>query len=399
MKLRRRSQAGFTLIEMMVAVLISMIMSIAVMLVLSTFEGRRRTLGSTSDLDQTGALAMFQIDRWVRSAGTGLIQNSTTTYGCRVLASLSGTTILPSGSLPAPFASVNPGTSGVFRLAPILILPGQTTPGVSGQASDALVVMASGNDAAQVPSPLTAPPTASSLTLANLTEFSPKDLVLIADTQPSSTGGPKDCMVSQASNSGSGGAGTALALGGTGTTYYNATISSTSITSYTQDSAVFDLGASANGASGAPASFQVIGVGDNNTLYSYDLLNIGGATSQSQADGVFEMHALYGVPSVPTSSTKVDTWINPATSTTYSLAALSAGNTTASGLLKNIRAVRVGLILRTSLPEKGIVTPGPLTMFADLPAAVQFSRSLSTAEQHYRYRVVETTIPVRNNNF
>lgn len=399
---RRLSQRGFTLVEMMVAVLISMVMSIAVMLVMSTFDGRRRTLGSTSDLDQSGALAMFQVDRWLRSAGTGLVQNNATTYGCRLLASYNSTQILPSGTLPAPFASVNPGTAGTFRLAPVMILPGQTTPGVSGQTSDVLVVMGSGNDAAQVPLPLTSPPTASSLPVANITEFSPSDLVLIADTQPASSGGPKDCMVSQASASlSTSGTGTAVALGGTGTKYYSSTIASTSLTgNFTADSAVFDLGAAVNGGTGAPASFQVIGVGDNNTLYSYDLLNIGGSGVQAQADGVFEMHALYGVPSNPSSSTKVDTWVNPGSTTTYTVAALSAGTSTASGLLKNIRAVHVALILRTSLPEKAVVTPGPLTWFNDTSlGSMAQSRTLSATEQHYRYRVMEATIPVRNNSF
>ena len=79
--MRRRVQAGLTLIELMIAILISMILSIAVMKVMSTFEGKRRTLGSSSDLDSAGNLAMFQLDRWIRSAGTGFVQGNSYTYG------------------------------------------------------------------------------------------------------------------------------------------------------------------------------------------------------------------------------------------------------------------------------------------------------------------------------
>jgi type IV pilus assembly protein PilW len=142
-------------------------------------------------------------------------------------------------------------------------------------------------------------------------------------------------------------------------------------------------------------------VGDNNTLYSYDLLNIAGTTPQAQADGVFELHALYGVPSQPSTSTKVDTWVNPASSSSYAPSVLSNSTTTAAGFLKNIRAIHVALIMRTSLPEKNVVTPGPLTYFTDssLGTGLAQSRTLSATEQHYRYRVVETTIPVRNNAF
>ena len=385
---------------MMVALVIGMVLSIAVMLVLSSFEGRRRTQGSTSDLDQTGALAMFQLDRRIRSAGSGLAQGSAYAFGCRLFAARSGTQILPApGSLPGPFAAVNPGSSGVFRLAPILILPGQTTPGVSGQASDVLVVMSSGNDASQVPSPLSTPPTASQLTTVNLTEFSPADLLLVTDRQPSSGGGPADCLVAQAATSlATTGTGTALALGGTGTSYFSATVGTVSITSFTDASVAFDLGAATSSASGQPPAFEVIGVGDNNTLYSYDLLQIAGTSSQAQAEGVFEMHAVYGVDSTGSSNNKIDKWVDAGTSSAYSVAALSDGSAGAMTLLKNIRAVRVALILRTALPEKDVVTPNGLTMFPDL-TGLTFTRSLSAAEQHFRYRVVETTIPVRNNSF
>jgi type IV pilus assembly protein PilW len=397
----RYRQAGVTLIEMMIAVLISLVLSIAVMMVMSTFEGRRRTLGSTSDMDQTSALAMFQLDRWIRSAGSGLVQGNSYTYGCKILAAVSSTQILPATSaLPAPFASVNPGTSGVFRVAPVMILPGQTTPGVSGQASDVLVLMSAGNDASQVPAPVGGPPTASSIPVSNITEFSPSDLLLLADQQSAAGGGLKDCMVSQAASTlSTGGTGTALPLGGTGTTYYASTINSVAITAFTDQTTVSDLGGAVIGGTSQPPSFQVLGVGDNNTLYSYDLLKIAGTTVQPQAEGVFEMHAIYGVTS--TSSNVIDNWVDAGTTSAYSVSALSDGSATARGLLKRIRAVRVALIMRTSLPEKDVVKASTtLTMFSDLSSfGVNLTRTLSTAEQHYRYRVVESTIPVRNNNF
>jgi len=399
----RYRQAGVTLIEMMIAVLISLVLSIAVMMVMSTFEGRRRTLGSTSDMDQTSALAMFQLDRWIRSAGSGLVQGNSYTYGCKILATLSSTQILPATSaLPAPFASVNPGTSGVFRVAPVMILPGQTTPGISGQASDVLVVMSTGNDASQVPAPVGGPPTASSIPVSNITEFSPRDLLLLTDQQSATGGGPKDCMVSQAASTlSTGGTGTALPLGGTGTTYYASTINSVAITAFTDQTTVSDLGGAVIGGTSQPPSFQVIGVGDNNTLYSYDLLQIAGTTAQPQAEGVFEMHALYGINSTGSSNNKVDSWVDASSTSAYSVSALSDGSATARGLLKRIRAVRVALIMRTSLPEKDVVKASTtLTMFSDLSSyGVNLTRTLSTAEQHYRYRVVESTIPVRNNNF
>jgi len=400
MKRSRPPQAGVTLVEMMVALLIGMVLSIAVMMVLSTFEGRRRTLVSTSDLEQSGALATFQLDRWIRSAGTGLGQGSGFAYGCTLHAAKSGHQILPAtGSLPAPFAAVDPGSSGVFRLAPVLILPGQTTPAVSGQASDVLVVMSAGNDASQVPSMLSAPPSADHLATANLTEFSPGDLLLVADHHKSSSGGAADCMISQASAAlTTTGTGTTLPLGGSGSSYHGESIGSMAITSLTDDPVAFDLGAPTASGTSQPPAFQLIGVGDNDTLYGYDLLQVSGDGVQAQAEGVFEMHAVYGIDSTGSADNKIDQWVGAGASSAYSVAALSDGSDAAMARLKNIRAVRVALILRTSLPERDAVTSNALTLFADL-SGLAITRTLTPAEQHFRYRVVETTIPIRNNGF
>jgi type IV pilus assembly protein PilW len=99
----------------------------------------------------------------------------------------------------------------------------------------------------------------------------------------------------------------------------------------------------------------------------------------------------------------IDDWIDPSTSTTYSATALMAGTQTATALLQTIKAIRVGLITRTSLLEAPLdgtlVGPASLQLFADLPttAAPQpFTRTLTNDERHYRYRTIESTIPVRN---
>ncbi len=392
-----------TLIEMMVAIAISMILSVAVMAVMSSFEGRRRTLGSASDLEQQGSLAMYQVDRWVRSAGTGLVNTNAFTYGCRLFASTNSPTLtqlLPlTAALPAPFAGLaeNPAATTTFRLAPVVIVSGGTTPAVSGQSSDALVVMSTGNDGAQVPLPLQAPPTATSLKLENVTEVAPSDLLLLADKQLLATG-PQDCMVSQADPATpTTGLATALALAGN---YYAATIGTRSITDYTSDALVIDLGGTSGTGSSLAPSFQVIGVGANNTLYSYDLLQIAGTAPMAQAEGVFEMHAIYGIDT--DSDNKIDSWVDASSTSAYSSDKLTDGSTGAMQLLKNIRAVRVAIILRTALPEKDPVKASTtLTMFSDpdLPSTLVKTRTLSGAELNYRYRVVESTIPVRNNQY
>ena len=397
-----------TLIEMMVALVIGLVLSLAIFSVMSVFEGRRRTVVAGSDLDQSAGVAMFQIDRWARSAGTGFAAAASYGYGCELFAvDDSGSQILPmKTALPDPFAAVDPGASGVFRLAPLLILPGQTSPGASnavtsGHVSDVLVLMSSGNGGSQVPTSFTAAATTTGLTVANTLAFSGGDLMLLADRQPAASGGTAPCMVTQADSAATSGTATALPLGGG---RHSASIDAASVANYSTTGVAINLG---NLASVGPPSFQLLGVGDNNTLYSYDLLQTSNTPLQARAEGVFEMHALYGIGS--TSDTTVDAWVSPGTGS-YTVAALSAGTPAAAALLRTIRAVRIGLIMRTALPERSgsaagaasaTATPATaLTLFSDLgDSTLTYTRALAPAEQQYRYRTLEATIPLRNNGF
>ena len=68
-----------------------------------------------------------------------------------------------------------------------------------------------------------------------------------------------------------------------------------------------------------------------------------------------------------------------------------------------IISVRVALVLRGSYYDKNAVSPPTLTLFgglttstgAALPALAQ-TVTLSVNDQHYRYRVFEFTVPLRN---
>jgi type IV pilus assembly protein PilW len=429
---RRSHTRGVTLLELMVALVIGLVLSLAMFLVMSTSEGRKRTITSSSDVNQASNYAMILMDQWLRNAGNGFTQSAGYSLGCKLNAYRSGTQILPTVSntaLPSPFTNVNIGTDsstlGVFRLAPVLILPNQTTPNVSGQTSDVLVIMGGAAGTGGIPVQFAATPTASQLILSNTTAFAANDQLLLTSMEPSTTANysnnngvstltsvnAADCLVEQVSAVTST---TLLSLDGT---YHHTP------TSLSNNSAAMVLG---NVNAGRAPQFLVIGVGDNNTLYSYDLLNTAGnstRTALAQADGVFELHALYGIDKNCDGKISSDEWVSPNDST-YSVANLMSGSmqettnrptdaaarlaacstlTTANDYLQKILAIRVGLILRTSQPEKEAVTLNNLTLFSDLGADLTYTRTLKTdaqdsarREQHYRYRTVELTIPLRN---
>jgi type IV pilus assembly protein PilW len=148
-----------------------------------------------------------------------------------------------------------------------------------------------------------------------------------------------------------------------------------------------------------PPSFLVIGVGDNNTLFGYDLLQSQSTTAAVAsavfpiADSVFEMHALYGIDT--NYDNKVDTWVAPTGD--YAPAALTAADGSGIPSLCKIKAIRLGLITQTALMEKTNVNSGSISLFSDLASvSLNITRTITGDNLKFRYRTIETTIPLRN---
>jgi len=405
----RARQIGLSLIELMVALVVSMVIVGAVFGLMSVSEGRKRTTMSVSDINQSGVFALYQLDKAIRSAGSGYSQNWPLTYGCHLNANLNGTNqILPSpASLPAPFDKLSAQLGG-FRLAPLLIVQNGTTPTTG--SSDAIITMAGNAGYGEIPTEFsnTAPtvtPGAVTLSLINTMTFNAGNLVLVADRN-NAAGNVQPCYIGQVKTGFTGSVAVQLPLAGA----YDASVGADgNAGSVSATGVAMNLG---NVGGGNLPAFGVYGVGANNTLMFYDLLQSGGNGNNAipLADGVMEMHALYGID--PNNTGNVS-WQAPTGA--FDAATLFNGSQTAAANLYAIKAVRIGLILRTSLPERaqqyvasasaasvpsaatatGVVSPGPLVLFADVPG-LAYTRKLTGAEQNYRYRVLEATIPLRN---
>lgn len=387
--MRHVHQRGVTLIELMVAVIIGLVVTLAVTSLLIFSESSKRTTTATNDMGQTGAYAAYVLDRAVRGAGSGFTQSWSLAgaFGCRLNAMLPGTPNLPRGTaFPAPFATAFLGGasgSANLRVAPVLIGKSQSDAG-----SDVLVVMGGTASSGDVPRLILSSGKSSNiLRLDSTTGLAEGDLGLV------SASGTTDCLLEQvhastafADTSGN----DALPLGGT---YYTASGSTTSLaTLAASGSAYFTPLGNVNAGN---TQFQMFGVGSNNTLYSYDLLMSNGTdASQAIADGVAEMHALYGLDT--NADGVLDTWVDPGAAG-YDIATLMATPAKA----RQVVAVRIALVLRSANYEKEnangeLPSPASLTLFKDLATSLQQTISFSTSEQHFRHRVVESTIPLRN---
>lgn len=391
----KSAQHGLSLIELMVSITLSLLMSLAIFSALEGSESRKRTVTSINDLNQVGAYALYSLDKILRSAGSGFSQSAAVAYGCPLRASKGSTQILPfPASMPTPFTALNAALSGNYRLAPIMIAKDATAPNISGAGlaiarSDALIVMSGSAGLGEVSTLFSAQATASEVFLHSTISFQNNDLILLNDS-PGPTG-PTPCMIQQVSSGFSSTATpSSLALAGD---YQANPIAGKNSNTYLRQATAISLGSATDS---NPPQFYLLGVGDNNTLFSYDLLQMGAYNAtQEIADGIFEMHALYGVDT--NDDGQMDDWADPGTGI-YTLATLQSGTDASIATLRSIKAIRLGLILRTSLPEKVTSTPttaGPLKLFADLGSKA-YSRTLAPSEQNFRYRTVETTIPFRN---
>ena len=72
----RRADAGFTLVETMVAILIGMLTTLIIMQVYATSEGSKRTITSGADAQSDAAAALYLIERDLRQAGYGFAPNT-----------------------------------------------------------------------------------------------------------------------------------------------------------------------------------------------------------------------------------------------------------------------------------------------------------------------------------
>jgi len=168
-------QRGVTLIELMVGMLIGLLAILVISQVLLVSEGQKRTTGAGSDSQVNGALSVYAIQRDIQTAGYGFT-SSPAIVGCPVNA-------LFNGVAPAGF---------VDTLAPVFITPEASRP--SGSVGDSIRMLASSKTSYSVPTRVIPPGIAVnglSVPVTASMGFQQGDLALLA------TDGVQPCWVFQ----------------------------------------------------------------------------------------------------------------------------------------------------------------------------------------------------------
>jgi len=411
----RVSERGFSLVELLVAMLIGLIGMIIIFQVFQVSEGIKRSTTSGGDAQQNGVIALYSIERDFKNAGMGF--NDTGFAGCNII------------GYDSQRATPNFPPAGVtMKLAPVFITSGAAT-----TAPDQISVLYGSQPQAAASVPLSADMAAPTddLFVTNPFGYKPGDLLLLVE--PNSG---KNCSIMEFNRIGASSnqlkhdnasylSGAVArtprfnAPGGLGVFY--AGVGTLNV------SRVFNLGNLYTLPPGGTAptylpvyNFYAIANGSL-TVTSQFLIDNGQPVVTSVADNIVHMRALYGLDdgnndaTVPYNVTPtagdgiVDRYVDAATFN--ALLALAPVPTPWARLI----AVRIALVSRSALPEKpssgklsdpcDATTADPQwtgTPWAGAPFNYQTRLDVSSSVaapddwKCYRYRVFETTIPLRN---
>jgi type IV pilus assembly protein PilW len=337
-------QRGVGLVETIIGLVIGMLMVLMIFQVYQVNEGQKRTVTGGSDAQQNAGYGLFMIGRDISIAGNGIAPSAVALDGCALLRPVP--VVITAGATDNDPDSVTALYGGSSSLSTPVAFLGNAT-----------IASASSAGPYQVASPI---------------GFSPNDV--IAAVQGA------NCTLSTINTGG---------VVVSSTTGY-ATITHTPIagnmaTTYNAISAALvNLGPAAS-ASKDPAVARAMYFIDTatNTLRTQNHLPLDGTINTVVSD-VVNLKAQFGLDT--DNDGTVDTW--QAATGLWSTANLA---TQPLATLLQIRAVRVAIVTRSEQYEKNVVTPGPLLMFDGV-----IKMNLTADQQHYRYKELETIVPLRN---
>ena len=333
---------GFSLVEIMIAVVVGMIGILVIMQVFLVAEGQKRATTGGADAQENALMAMFTLERELRVAGLGLVG-----LGC--------TTINAYNANMAP-------TNYNFNPWPVTIVRDNPAAG-----SDKITVLYSSSAFGNIPTTLTNPAPVSSAVInvvANGDGFIQGNLFIVSNP-------PQACTMLQASQDGQKtGSDWNIQHNPGGAYIYNPPGGNN----------IFPAG-------GYPVGARVTNMGSivnheyyvqNNNLMMRDVTLANSATNPiALVSGVVSIRAQYG------RDTNADGFVD-------------AYDNTAPATATDVLAVRLAVVARSGQLETTAVSPATLTLWSGGTTANGGAIALDATAQTYRYKTYQTTVPLRN---
>jgi len=361
---RHNAASGFSLVEVLVGMVIALIGIVIMFQVMENADARKRTTAAGGDAQIAGSIAMYNLERDIRQGGYGF--GASAFMGCTVNA-----------------YDTARGAAFTFPMIPVQIVDG------AAGAPDQIIVFYGNSQTAAISQtfgPKSDGTAGSTTTSKTVTSTSSRagiqrgDLVLVANSAASACG-----LIEITDNShGPGGttddARTVNHTTGTYTSALNVTA-----TARFNDPAGFTLtsGSLYNLGNLTFPRRDIWQITNNRFLTVTDDLHFTGAAEVGE--GIIDLQAEYGLDLTGTRDYLVDTW-----------------QTTDPADWTRVIAIRVGLLARSQQYEKAIVTPNAPTwtggtfVMTNVDGTADDAPNNPNDWRHYRYRVYEVTIPLRN---
>ncbi|MFM2068513.1 MAG: hypothetical protein RLZZ584_3422, partial [Pseudomonadota bacterium] len=416
----RPAQHGATLIELMVGVIIGMLAVLVIAQVALVYEGQKRSTTSGSDAQVNGALALQTVQRDVQMGGYG------PTSG---LSSVGGIAMPGAGCVINARLGSTPAAEAPQRLVPILIGDG------AGGTPDTLRIMAAGQRNFSVPiavmSDVGHVSTDQGFRLRSGINVGNAQGDLMLAVHVPTTGAPQCTLFNLNMNglnklvrTGSDNApieteGAALGTVATGTPLFDTNAAAGGIAVGPRLGHVADGSADAiwngDGATplfpdallapvdpsqpntylvnlGRPADFiyRSYSVGTAGLAVRIFDATTGNATTEDLYSGILSLQAVYG-KALGADTQQVTVW----NATDPALDVATATGTAINGWSRVV-AVRIAVVARSQQYEKTEVTTTLPVWHPDGVTAESIKVDTNTDWKHYRYKVYETVVPLRN---
>jgi type IV pilus assembly protein PilW len=364
----RRQQAGFSLLEVMIAVVIGMLAMVTVLKIFGASEARKRITTGANDAQLGGVLALNSLQRDIRQAGYGM--TSMALLGCSVTSPVSNATITGLAPVTINHASIPAGDDDTDTLL--------IAYGVGNGAPEGDVV--------------TSQPSTKSYLVANPTQFAVDDWVI---AEPGTPPSPCALTLDRVTATPSSGTEITVATGTTGMSF----------------GTLYNLGHNILVPSSGPKlgpqflAYRVLH-GDL-TVCDYMVNNCGDTAKKNDAtvwtpiaSNIVSLRAQYGRDNTKVMDGVVDK---------FDQTTPTAGAAFACGIAR-ISAVRLALVARSGDFDKSApTTVAPVWdgSVADNPAGSQALPIKLSSEnsklflpagadwKNYRYKVYQTVIPIR----
>lgn len=350
----RIRQLGLSLVEVMVAVVIGLIGILIITQAYITSDNFNRSTLGEGGAQMNGLVALYSMERDVRMAGWGI--NNSGALGC--------------GNIfwyydPSYSSNIGGGTLPNITLAPVVITVDTVTPA----NPDRITIMYSSEGERILPTSIASFNAASSEVSVDGTDgFSVGDLVLLVNAGGCTLG--KITQVQTVAQK--------LQLNPGASGPYNPPAWGSFPTGYASGDSILNLG---------NPVLRTFLIGSGKLRVSETLLSAGASTPTDLVDSIVDLRALYGKDT--DANNIVDTY-NNVTPTT-------------SAQWLQVLSVKIGILARIGNYEK----PGGLagsncdaTMVAPTWAGGGFPAvdiaTVTSQDRCYRYRVFETTVPLRN---